>query len=160
MASAGTAVPSLPTPGPGKAAHRRQQRQVRDARTASPPSCRVSGYRNLPQSFRHLTKRSKDMKAVSFVWGRPWTSSLEGCHPFSVAAGCLDIVFVQPEHRDSPPEMNRGVPAWLRVCVEPPELATSPFPRAKPRGKQLHSPDSARRDHFLRRPTLANRCPG
>lgn len=74
--------------------------------------CRLRGYpgellqhRNLPRSFRHLTNRFNDIKTFSFVWEGLWTSSLEGCHAFP-AAGCLAIVFVQPEHRDSPPERN------------------------------------------------------
>lgn len=146
-----------------KVVHRRQQ--VRDTCTSSPPSCELSGYsrellqhRNLPRSFRRLTKHSNDMKALGFVWEEPWTSSLGGCHPSSAAAGCLAIVFAQPEHRDSPPEMSWEEPAELGVRLGPPELATSPFPPAKPREKLLLLSDSAGQDHFLRNPRLVTRC--
>lgn len=71
------------------------------------------------------------MEVLGLVCGGPWTSSLEGCHPFSAVAGCLDMGFVCPECQRLLPEVTGEVP-----------VSELPSDTGKLREKPLHSTES------------------
>lgn len=101
------------------------------------------------------------MKVFSFVWGGPWTSSLEGCHPSLAVAGCLDILFVHPDWQCLLPEVNREGLAelWCARIHQQMQAALSQVTQAKPREKLFHSIESAGRESFRCKPIPANASP-